>query len=219
MEKRDRCEDSTKEARDSGTSPGAPTHHKEALLLQLAASCRAPLGSLLEAPSGVNAFLLSHWGALSPTTSYCNRGSWRKGTLNIWPGTTCPWASAKRRDRSRLPAALHTGSRALSAPSGLTPDRSLPARARSQPELPGWSARGPHLAQLLMDELLQLRGFLRRQRHAGAVASRLLNSPPHTVQPPSPLSRSRSIRGGRSTKRRGRVRLGRAGTRQPRRHH
>lgn len=29
----------------------------------------------------------------------------------------------------------------------------------------------PHLAQLLVDELLQLRGFLRRQRHAGAGAS------------------------------------------------
>lgn len=36
------------------------------------------------------------------------------------------------------------------------------------------SARGPHLAQLLVDELLQLRGFLRRQRHAGAGASRPL---------------------------------------------
>lgn len=36
------------------------------------------------------------------------------------------------------------------------------------------SDRAPHLAQLLVDELLQLRGFLRRQRHAGAGASRPL---------------------------------------------
>lgn len=43
-------------------------------------------------------------------------------------------------------------------------------------------------------------------------------SPSHTVQPRSPSSRPRSIGGGRSTKRRGRVRPGRAGTLQPRRH-
>lgn len=55
-----RCEDSTKEARDSGTSPGAPTHHKEALLLQHAASSRAPLGSLPGSPE---------WGQRVPAQS------------------------------------------------------------------------------------------------------------------------------------------------------
>lgn len=41
MEKRDCFEDSPKDARDANT--GAPTHHKEALLLQLTASSRALL--------------------------------------------------------------------------------------------------------------------------------------------------------------------------------
>lgn len=50
-----------------------------------------------------------------------------------------------------------------------------------------------------MDELLQLRGFLRRQRHADSGASR----PPQTMQARSPSSRTLSISGGRSTKRRG----------------
>lgn len=50
-----------------------------------------------------------------------------------------------------------------------------------------------------MDELLQLRGFLRRQRHADSGSSR----PPHTLQPRSPSSRTHSISSGRSTKRRG----------------
>lgn len=49
-----------------------------------------------------------------------------------------------------------------------------------------------------MDELLQLRGFLRRQRHADSGAS----WPPQTMQAQSPSSRTLSISGGRSTKRR-----------------
>lgn len=171
MERRDCFEDLTKEARDSAPSPGAPTHHKEALLLQL--------GSLLEAPSGVNAFLVSHLSAPSPITFYCHRGSWRKVTLSIWPRTTCTRTSGKRRDRLRFTTALHTGYGAFSAPSGLTPDRSLPARARSTALAPDRCARTPHLAQLLVDELLQLRGFLGRQRHAGAGASRPLLSASH----------------------------------------
>lgn len=41
-------------------------------------------------------------------------------------------------------------------------------KAGRRPELT--QHRAPHLAQLLMDELFQLRGLLRRQRHAGAGA-------------------------------------------------
>lgn len=52
----------------------------------------------------------------------------------------------------------------------------MPRSARTQTGTWGHRAgrrapAAPHLAQLLVDELLQLGGFLRRQRHAGAGAS------------------------------------------------
>lgn len=56
-------------------------------------------------------------------------------------------------------------------------------------------ARGPHLAQLLVDELLQLRGFLRRQRHAGAGAS-----PPTRSAAGAPTTRRAPARLGASVR-------------------
>lgn len=50
--------------------------------------CCWEVAVLLKAPSRVNAFLVSHWSALSPIT-YCDRASRSKETLNIWPRTTC----------------------------------------------------------------------------------------------------------------------------------
>lgn len=220
MERRDCFEDLTKEARDSGPSPGAPTHHKEALLLQLTGSSRVPLGSLLEAPSGVNAFLVSHLSAPSPITFYCHRGSWRKVTLSIWPRTTVHGhlESAGTAFGSQRLSTLATEPSALPRVSHPT-EACPPAPA---PQL--WLRAGaPELLTLLSCWWMSC--FSSEAFSGGsdmpALAPRGRYSPPHTVQQRrrrSPSSRPRSISGGRSTKRSGRVRPGRAGTPQPRRH-
>lgn len=55
--------------------------------------------------------------------------------------------------------------------TGATVGRDKGHKAGHLGPLAGRAPAAPHLAQLLVDKLLQLRGFLRRQRHAGAGAS------------------------------------------------
>lgn len=213
MEKRDCLEDSTKEASDSAHSQAQERSTIKRLYffsLQTAAE-RRWLKLALLSPR------IPEWGkcvcchSLEPCLPQLLIAEWGGSCLKV---TLTSRLSMNLRKPPAIASVSHSrphaGCRALSVPCAsptrqtfARPSRVQCPRLGSPPSARnrarGWSSRAPHLAQLLVDELLQLRGFLRRQRHADSGASR----PPQTIQPRSPSSRTQSISGGRSTKQRG----------------